>query len=80
MGLWAFIARRLVLAFFVLIIVSIATFLLTHAVPGDPITAIMSDRQANNPRKSAPRSSGAGGSTSRCRSSTCVYVAESAAR
>jgi peptide/nickel transport system permease protein len=48
MGLWAFIARRLVLAFFVLIIVSIATFLLMHAVPGDPITAIMSDRQANN--------------------------------
>jgi peptide/nickel transport system permease protein len=38
-----------VLAFFVLIIVSIATFLLTHAVPGDPITAILSDRQANNP-------------------------------
>ena len=34
MGLWAFIARRLVLAFFVLIIVSIATFLLMHAVPG----------------------------------------------
>ena len=49
MGLWTFIARRVVLAFLVLIIVSIATFLLTHAVPGDPITAIMSDRQANNP-------------------------------
>ncbi|MGH2614019.1 MAG: ABC transporter permease [Thermomicrobiales bacterium] len=49
MGLWPFIARRLVLAFFVLIVVSVATFLLMHAVPGDPITAIMSDRQANNP-------------------------------
>jgi peptide/nickel transport system permease protein len=48
MGLWAFIARRLVLACFVLFVVSIATFLLMHAVPGDPITAIMSDRQANN--------------------------------
>lgn len=48
MGLWTFVARRLALAFFVLIIVSIATFLLMHAVPGDPITAIMSDRQANN--------------------------------
>ena len=49
MGLWTFIARRVVLAFLVLIIVSIATFLLAHAVPGDPITAILSDRQANNP-------------------------------
>ena len=48
MGLWAFIGRRVVLALFVLVIVSIATFLLAHAVPGDPITAIMSDRQANN--------------------------------
>ncbi len=48
MGLWAFIARRVILALFVLIVVSIATFLLAHAVPGDPITAIMSDRQANN--------------------------------
>jgi peptide/nickel transport system permease protein len=49
MGLWAFIARRLLLAFFVVIVVSIATFLLAHAVPGDPITAIVSERQANNP-------------------------------
>lgn len=49
MGLWRFIARRLVLAFLVLCIVSVATFLLTHAVPGDPITAIISDRQADNP-------------------------------
>ena len=48
MGLWAFIARRIVLAMFVLVVVSIATFLLAHAVPGDPITAIMSERQANN--------------------------------
>jgi peptide/nickel transport system permease protein len=49
MGLWRFIARRLVLALFVLCLVSIGTFLLTHAVPGDPITAIISDRQADNP-------------------------------
>lgn len=49
MGLWAFIARRVVLAFFILVVVSIATFLLAHAVPGDPITAILSERQANNP-------------------------------
>ena len=49
MGLWAFVARRVVLALFILVIVSIATFLLAHAVPGDPITAILSERQANNP-------------------------------
>ena len=49
MGLWAFIARRIVLASFILVIVSVATFLLAHAVPGDPITAILSERQANNP-------------------------------
>ena len=41
MGLWAFIARRLVLAVLVLFIVSIGTFLLAHAVPGDPISAII---------------------------------------
>src|ERR671913_271932 len=49
MGLWAFIARRVVLALFILVFVSVATFLLAHAVPGDPITAILSERQANNP-------------------------------
>lgn len=49
MGLWGFIARRLALAFLVLCIVSVATFLLAQAVPGDPITAIISDRQADNP-------------------------------
>lgn len=49
MGLWTFILRRLVLSVFVLFIVSIATFILAQAVPGDPITAIISDRQADNP-------------------------------
>jgi peptide/nickel transport system permease protein len=49
MGLWAFIARRVVMAMLILVVVSIATFLLAHAVPGDPITAILSERQANNP-------------------------------
>ena len=49
MGMVAYISRRLVLAFLVLCIVSVATFLLVHAVPGDPITAIISDRQADNP-------------------------------
>ena len=49
MGLWGFIARRLLMALLVLVIVSLATFLLTQAVPGDPISAIISERQAHNP-------------------------------
>jgi peptide/nickel transport system permease protein len=49
MGLWGFVARRLVMALLVLVLVSVATFVLTHAVPGDPITALLSDRQADNP-------------------------------
>ena len=49
MGFWAFIARRMLLAIFVLVIVSIATFSLAHAVPGDPIEAVLGDRQADNP-------------------------------
>ena len=49
MGFWAFIARRVLLAIFVLVIVSIATFSLAHAVPGDPIEAVLGDRQADNP-------------------------------
>ncbi len=48
MGLWAYIGRRLVLAALVLIMVSIGTFLLSHAVPGDPISAIIGERQADN--------------------------------
>jgi peptide/nickel transport system permease protein len=49
MGFWAFMARRLLLACVVLAIVSVATFALTHAVPGDPISLILGDRQADNP-------------------------------
>jgi peptide/nickel transport system permease protein len=49
MGFWAFIARRIVLAFLVLVIVSIATFSLAHAIPGDPISLVLGDRQADNP-------------------------------
>jgi len=48
MGIWAFIARRLVLSVVVLLIVSVATFLIAQAVPGDPISAVLSDRQADN--------------------------------
>ena len=49
MGLWRFIARRLVLAMVVLFIVSVATFSLAHAIPGDPLNSVISDRQATNP-------------------------------
>jgi peptide/nickel transport system permease protein len=49
MGFWAFMARRLLLACVVLAIVSVATFSLSHAVPGDPISLILGDRQADNP-------------------------------
>ena len=49
MGFWAFMARRLLLACLVLAIVSVATFALSHAVPGDPISLVLGDRQADNP-------------------------------
>ena len=49
MGFWAFMARRLLLACVVLAIVSLGTFSLSHAVPGDPISLILGDRQADNP-------------------------------
>jgi len=49
MGLWRYIARRLVLSVVVLIMVSFATFLLAQAVPGDPISALISERQADRP-------------------------------
>ncbi len=49
MGLWRFIARRLALSLLVLALVSVATFGLAHALPGDPLSSVISDRQANNP-------------------------------
>ena len=49
MGFWAFMARRLLLACLVLAIVSVTTFALSHAVPGDPISLVLGDRQADNP-------------------------------
>lgn len=49
MGLWRFIARRLAQSVVVLALVSIATFGLAHALPGDPLSSVISDRQANNP-------------------------------
>jgi peptide/nickel transport system permease protein len=49
LGLWSFIARRLVISIVVLFIVSIATFALMHAVPGDPLAAVIGERQADRP-------------------------------
>ncbi len=50
MGLTTYILRRLLLAIVVLLVVSVATFILVHAVPGDPLAAIMGDRAADNPK------------------------------
>ncbi len=49
MGLWRYIVFRFVQALIVLFFVSIATFLLMHAVPGDPVNAIIGERQADRP-------------------------------
>jgi peptide/nickel transport system permease protein len=49
MGIWAYSGRRLAQALLVLIIVSIATFTLAQAVPGDPIDTILGERAASNP-------------------------------
>jgi peptide/nickel transport system permease protein len=49
LGLWSFVARRIVLSLVVLVIVSMATFTLMHAVPGDPLAAVIGERQANRP-------------------------------
>src|SRR5512132_3749795 len=49
MGLWGYIARRLVQSLLVLVLVSIATFSLAHLVPGDPIETILGERAAGDP-------------------------------
>ena len=49
MGLWQYIARRLAQAVVVLLFVSIAIFGLMHAVPGDPLAAVIGERQADRP-------------------------------
>jgi len=48
-GLWQFIARRIIQSVVVLFFVSVATFLLMHAVPGDPLVAVIGERQADRP-------------------------------
>ncbi len=49
MGLWSFIARRIAVSAVVLLVVSVCTFFLMHASPGDPIDAIIGERQADRP-------------------------------
>ncbi|HEU5430079.1 MAG TPA: ABC transporter permease [Thermomicrobiales bacterium] len=49
MGIWAYSGRRLAQALLVLVLVSIATFALAQAVPGDPIDTILGERAASNP-------------------------------
>jgi peptide/nickel transport system permease protein len=48
-GIWAFLGRRLVQSALVLLIVSVATFTLTQAVPGDPVQTLLGERAAGNP-------------------------------
>ncbi len=49
MGIWAYAGRRLVQSVIVLFIVSVATFAMVMAVPGDPVTTLLGERAANNP-------------------------------
>jgi peptide/nickel transport system permease protein len=49
MGIWAYIGRRFAQAVLVLLLVSIATFSLVQAVPGDPIETVLGERAASNP-------------------------------
>ncbi len=49
MGIGAYAGRRLVQSVIVLFIVSVATFAMVMAVPGDPVTTLLGERAANNP-------------------------------
>lgn len=49
MSIWVVIGRRIALALVTLLLVSVAMFTLMHAVPGDPIDAILGERQADRP-------------------------------
>lgn len=49
MGLWQYVLKRLVQSVIVMFFVSVATFTLMHAVPGDPLAGVISERQADRP-------------------------------
>ena len=44
-----FLMRRILLSFVVLMLVTVVTFTIAHAVPGDPLATVVSDR-VNDPR------------------------------
>jgi peptide/nickel transport system permease protein len=48
-GIWAYIGRRLAQSVLVLLLVSVATFALAQAVPGDPIETVLGERAAGDP-------------------------------
>jgi peptide/nickel transport system permease protein len=49
LGIWAYIGRRVAQSLLVLLLVSVATFALVQAVPGDPIETVLGERAAGNP-------------------------------
>ena len=49
MSIWRVIGRRIALSLITLFLVSLAMFSLMHAVPGDPIDAVLGERQADRP-------------------------------
>jgi peptide/nickel transport system permease protein len=49
LGIWTYIARRFAQSVLVLLLVSVGTFALAHAVPGDPIETVLGERAAGDP-------------------------------
>jgi peptide/nickel transport system permease protein len=48
-GLWAFVFRRFLVAIPTLLGVTLVTFIVSHIVPGDPLTVILKNRAQANP-------------------------------
>ncbi|MDR0366693.1 MAG: ABC transporter permease, partial [Bifidobacteriaceae bacterium] len=48
-ALWRYIAKRLVIAVFLLFGMTLVTFSLTNLVPGDPVAAALGQRAADDP-------------------------------
>ena len=76
MGLWRYIALRFIQALVVLFFVSIATFVLMHAVPGDPLNAVIGERQADRPevRAALERQYGLDQAACQCNTSTTSKI------
>jgi ABC-type dipeptide/oligopeptide/nickel transport system permease component len=69
MTLYRYIARRVLLLFPMLVGITLLSFLLSHAVPADPVAANPAIRPRPT-RRSSRRSGTIGASTSRCTGST----------